>query len=208
MGDKPIFKETKGGRWPRRILLLVLLLAVLWVAGLLRFVAAMPDSVAQPEGRSDAIVVLTGGSERLQEGIRLLADGKAQKLLVSGVYRGVDVRALLRLSQDAPEELTCCIAIGYEADDTRGNASETAAWMAKENFTSLRLVTAGYHMPRSLLLFHAAMPDVEIIAHPVFPQSFHQKNWYLWPGSSWLVISEYSKYLVALAQTWWEEISA
>ena len=58
MGDKPIFKETKGGRWPRRILLLVLLLAVLWVAGLLRFVAAMPDSVAQPEGRSDAIVVL------------------------------------------------------------------------------------------------------------------------------------------------------
>ena len=89
----------------------------------------MPDSVAQPEGRSDAIVVLTGGSERLQEGIRLLADGKAQKLLVSGVYRGVDVRALLRLSQDAPEELTCCIAIGYEADDTRGNASETAAWI-------------------------------------------------------------------------------
>ncbi|WP_455374014.1 YdcF family protein [Limibacillus halophilus] len=200
MGEKPIFKERR--RWPRRLVLLLLLLALLWVAGLFRFVSAMPDSVATPESQTDAIVVLTGGSDRLQEGIRLLAEGRAAKLLVSGVYRGVDVRALLRLSQDAPDELTCCIAIGYEADNTLGNARETAAWMAEEGFSSLRLVTAAYHMPRSLLLFREAMPEAEILPHPVFPEGFHQQNWYFWPGSSALVISEYSKYIVAQLQVW------
>lgn len=202
-GDKPIFKETRKRRWPRRLLLLLVLLLGLWLAGLFLFVASMPETVAEPERESDAIVVLTGGSERLSEGFRLLAEGRAEKLLVSGVYRGVDVRALLRLSQDAPEELACCIAVGYEADDTEGNASETAAWMAEEGFSSLRLVTAAYHMPRSLLLFHAAMPQVEILPHPVFPQGFRQRNWYLWPGSSALIVTEYSKYLVAQARVSW-----
>lgn len=204
MGDKPLFKEKR--RWPRRLGLLLLLLAILWLAGLFRFVAAMPEAVNEPEQRTDAIVVLTGGSDRLQEGIRLLAEGSAAKLLVSGVYRGVDVRALLLLSQDAPDELTCCIAIGYEADNTLGNARETAAWMAEEGFSSLRLVTAAYHMPRSLLLFHEAMPEVEILPHPVFPDGFHQQDWYLWPGSSALIVSEYTKYLVALLQVWWREV--
>jgi uncharacterized SAM-binding protein YcdF (DUF218 family) len=204
MGDKPLFKEKR--RWPRRLGLLLLLLALLWLAGLFRFVAAMPEAVSEPERRTDAIVVLTGGSDRLQEGIRLLAEGSAAKLLVSGVYRGVDVRALLLLSQDAPDELTCCIAIGYEADNTLGNARETAAWMGEEGFASLRLVTAAYHMPRSLLLFHEAMPEAEILSHPVFPDGFHQQDWYLWPGSSALIVSEYTKYLVALLQVWWREV--
>ena len=202
-GDKPIFKESRRWRWPQRLLLSLVLLLGFWLTGLFLFVSSMPDSVENPEKTSDAIVVLTGGSERLQEGFRLLAKGQAEKLLVSGVYRGVDVRALLRLSQDAPEELACCIAVGYEADDTEGNAEETAAWMTQEGFSSLRLVTAAYHMPRSLLLFRAAMPEVELLPHPVFPQGFRQRNWYLWPGSSTLIVTEYSKYLVARARVFW-----
>ncbi len=206
-GDKPIFKESNRGRWPRRVLLLLLAAVAAWGAGLFLFAQSMPKAESQDMRRSDAIVVLTGGSERLQEGFRLLAEGRADKLLVSGVYRGVDVRALLRLSQDAPEELACCIAVGYEADDTEGNAGETAAWMAEEGFSSLRLVTAAYHMPRSLLLFRAALPGAEIIPHPVFPQGFRQENWYLWPGSSALIVTEYSKYLVARLKLLWRGLT-
>ena len=189
------------------MLALALLAAFAWVGSLILFVGAMPERVGDPERKTDAIVVLTGGSERLQEGIRLLAEGKARKLLVSGVYRGVDVRALLRLSQDAPEELSCCIAVGYEADDTIGNAAETAAWMEAEGFTSLRLVTAAYHMPRSLLLFRQSMPGMEILPHPVFPAGFHQEDWYLWPGSSALIVSEYSKYLAARLLVFWRGLT-
>jgi uncharacterized SAM-binding protein YcdF (DUF218 family) len=172
-------------------------LVVLWCAGLFYFASLMPESVDEPRARTDAIVVLTGGSGRLRQGLQLLADKRARKLFVSGVYHGVDVAELLQVSQHSPEELECCVFIGYEADNTRGNAAETAAWIRDQKFLSLRLVTATYHMPRSLLEFRRAMPTVEIIAHPVFPETFKRADWWFWPGSASLVISEYVKYMIA-----------
>ncbi len=192
------FRPTRH-RLAKRLGLLLFPLLAAWIAGLIWFAAQIPDNEETSTTANDAIVVLTGGSERLGEGVRLLAEGQGKKLFVSGVYRGVDVRALLRLSQDAPEELACCITLGYEADDTRGNARETAAWIAEEGYSSLRLVTAAYHMPRSLLLFRRAMPDVAILPHPVFPEGFRREDWWLRPRSAWLLINEYSKFLVAVA---------
>ena len=75
----------------------------------------------------------------------------AQKLFVSGVHRGVDVAELMRVSLQSPARADCCIVWGYEADNTAGNAYETAEWVAREGYSSIRLVTAAYHMPRSLL---------------------------------------------------------
>ncbi len=189
-----IFKRPLGGR---RLLTLVLLLAVLWFGGLAWFSRSLPDRVADAESSSDAIVVLTGGSGRLDAGLALLRSGLGQKLFVSGVYRGVDVRQLLALSQDSPANLACCIALGYEADNTRGNAIETAAWMKTQGYQSLRLVTAAYHMPRSLWEFSRRMPEITVVAHPVFPDSYRQADWWRWPGSARLIISEYHKYLAA-----------
>jgi uncharacterized SAM-binding protein YcdF (DUF218 family) len=171
--------------------------AVLWCVGLLFFASLMPVAVDEPTARTGAIVVLTGGSGRLRQGLQLLADQRARKLFVSGVYRGIDVAELLQVSQHSPEELECCVFIGYEADDTRGNAGETAAWIRDQKLLSLRLVTATYHMPRSMLEFRRAMPTIEIIPHPVFPETFKRADWWLWPGSASLVISEYVKYLIA-----------
>ena len=170
----------------------------LWVAGLFWFVAKVPHAGPVTSERTDAIVVLTGGSERLDTGLRLLAEGAAGKVFVSGVARGVDMATLLRVARRHPEELVCCIAIGYQADNTAGNARETAAWMGKQGYTSLRLVTAGYHMPRSLLEFRRAMTKMVIVPHPVFPPQFKRSQWWLWPGTASLLISEYSKYLLAL----------
>lgn len=181
-----------------RIAVLAVVCLVLWAIGLFWFAAMLPTSVANTAQATDAIVVLTGGSGRVRQGLELLAEKRAQKLFVSGVYRGVDVEELLRVSRQSPEELACCVALGYQADNTRGNAVETAAWMRAEDLTSLRLVTAAYHMPRSLLEFRRAMPGIEIVPHPVFPEHFKQNDWWRWPGSATLVVSEYSKYLVAL----------
>ena len=108
------------------------------------------------------------------------------------------MRQLLDLSQHSPEDLSCCVVLGYEADNTRGNAVETAAWMKEQGYGSLRLVTATYHMPRSLLEFRRFMPETEIVPHPVFPEHFKSDDWWMWPGSSSLLVTEYSKYLVAL----------
>ncbi len=178
---------------------MVLAIIAGWTAALVWFAENIPRRVENPSSPTDAVVVLTGGSDRLRAGFELLARKQAKKLFVSGVYRGVDVTELLRMSRQAPKELECCVALGYTADDTAGNADETAQWMAKENYRSLRLVTASYHMRRSLLEFRRAMPAITVIPHPVFPKNFKGEDWWLWPGTTSLILREHFKYLVALA---------
>ena len=177
----------------------VALLAILWLGGLFWFASVIPTAIAEPERATDAIVVLTGGSGRLKAGFDLLAQGKGKKLFVSGVYHGVEVDELLRLARVAPKPLECCVALGYAADSTYGNAVETARWMAAEGYKSLRLVTSAYHMPRSLLEFRRAMPGIEIVPNPVFAERVKHR-WWLWPGTGNLVIGEYDKYLFALVR--------
>jgi uncharacterized SAM-binding protein YcdF (DUF218 family) len=172
--------------------------AALYFGGLAWFAQTIPRTAADETLATDAIVVLTGGPARLREGLRLLAEGKGKKLLVSGVYRGVDVQELLRVARQEPEAVECCVELGYAADSTFGNAAETAAWMAREGYSSLRLVTANYHIRRSLLEFRRAMPDIAIVLHPVFPDAFRIDAWWRWPGTYALVQAEYHKYVVAL----------
>ncbi len=177
-------------------------LAAAWLAGLVWFAAAVPVRVAHTGTRTDSIVVLTGGSERIATGLELLAEGRAGTLFVSGVHRGVDVGEMLRRGHLGHPELAGAIVLGYAADDTVGNAAETAAWVASRHLHSLRLVTAAYHMRRSLWEFHQAMPDVTIIPHPVFPDAVKCRDWWRWPGTAALLATEYSKYLAAVVRHW------
>ena len=189
--------QRTGPRWIRRLVILAVIAALAWLGGLIWYAGRIPLPGPAPAGDTEAIVVLTGGSSRLGEGLRLLAEDRALKLFVSGVYRGVDVRMLLQMAARKPDNVECCITLGYAADNTAGNAQETAAWMAQQGYRSLRLVTASYHMPRSLLEFRRAMPDFDIVAHPVYPERFRHADWWRWPGSTGLVISEFNKYLAA-----------
>ena len=115
-----------------------------------------------------------------------------------------DLDELLRVSGNASDEAanwaSCCVVLGHEADNTLGNAQETARWMHSQGFRSLRLVTAWYHMPRSLLEFGRAMPEIDIVAHPVFPEQVKSEHWWAWRGTAMLLISEYAKYLAALGR--------
>lgn len=190
-------------RGTRRIVAVPLVLLILWVCGLIWYAEDIPRGVADAATPTDAVVVLTGGSGRLDVGFNLLAEGRAKKLFISGVAREVNIDELIRLYGQATDKgnadnLRCCIAIGHTAGDTIGNARETAQWMAQEQFSSLRLVTASYHMRRSLLEFHRAMPNTTMIAHPVFPQGFRAGEWWRWPGTLNLLISEYTKFLAAV----------
>ena len=146
--------------------------------------------------KTSAIVVLTGGSGRVNEGLALLDKDLAVKLFVSGVYRGLDVRKLLQLARRNPTDLESRIGIG-NAVDTIENASETASWSSRNHISSLRLVTAAYHMPRSMLEFRHAMPGMRIVPNPVFPDHVKQDEWWAWPGTTALFISEYNKFLMA-----------
>ena len=118
---------------------------------------------------------------------------------MSGVNQQVDLDKLLRVSGNA-DWASCCTALGHDADNTVGNARETARWMRQQGFRSLRLVTAWYHMPRSLLELERAMPEIEIIPHPVFAHHVDPERWWSWHGAPLLVFGEYDKFLASWAR--------
>lgn len=193
-------RRAGATRLLRNLVRLALVFILVWLIGLWRFVASIPSEVTSPDRTTDAIVVLTGGSLRVEGGLRLLAEGKAKKLFISGVYRGVDVNDLLHVSRQSPDSVACCVVLGHEADNTLGNARETAQWMESEGYHSLRLVTASYHMPRSMLEFTRAMPGIEIVPNPVFPEFLQEAPWWRSRRSALLIASEYSKYLAAMVR--------
>jgi uncharacterized SAM-binding protein YcdF (DUF218 family) len=178
-------------------MILAVVLGTVWFGGLFWFATQVPSGGQPSTAKTDAIVVLTGGTGRLDMGLQLLEQELATQLFVSGVARGVDVATLLRVAQRAPKELECCISVGYRADDTAGNAIETADWVNKKGVKSIRLVTANYHMPRSLIEFRNAMPSINIVPHPVYPPQFKRDRWWLWPGTTTLLASEFNKYIIA-----------
>jgi uncharacterized SAM-binding protein YcdF (DUF218 family) len=170
-----------------------------WVTGLAWFAWSASLPAHDGETQTDAVVVLTGGSLRVGRGVEILAAGKAQKLFVSGVHHGVDADDMLRLVPGAPAWLACCIELGHDADNTEGNARETAAWLRQEGYHSLRLVTANYHMRRALLeLTHALPPGIRIVADPVFPEGARPGDLWSLHGTARLILVEYVKYLGAL----------
>ncbi|MBM3571859.1 MAG: YdcF family protein [Alphaproteobacteria bacterium] len=182
----------------RRSGLAALVIAIAWIGGFFWYAAGIslrPDD-ATPE--TDAIIVLTGGSRRVETGLQLLAERRAALLFVSGVNRGVERADILRIMPGLPAEMVDRIALGYGATDTVGNSIESAHWMRQQGLRSLRLVTANFHMRRSLLEFRHALPEAELVPHPVFPENFKGDDWWRYPGSAALIASEYCKYLAAL----------
>ena len=194
------FKRTKTSRNNRRGQLMIftgVLVIVVWIMGLIWFVDEVPTNRTEDLTRTDAIIVLTGGTGRLEAGLQLLSEGYAKLLFISGVARGIDVQALLKLVSRNRNDFECCIVVGYRADNTAGNAVETTKWIVENKFDSLRLVTASYHMPRSLFEFRRKMPNIKIVPHPVFPPQFKRQSWWRWPGSAQLLASEFNKYLLS-----------
>ncbi|WP_193172145.1 YdcF family protein [Nisaea nitritireducens] len=188
--------------WLVGILSVAVVAGGLWVGGFFWFLAAMPSDAPRAAPEADAIVVLTGGSRRIPVAVSLLLEGHAKELLVTGVNDIVspsEFRAAMAESGVAvdAETMACCVALGYGAHDTIGNAEEAAGWMDAGGYRSMILVTSNYHMARSRIEFRAAMPDIEISEYPVRPADPGLAEWWKSPQSRFLILSEYVKYQAA-----------
>ena len=183
---------------PTQIFLSCVFIFALWLAGLQWFTRHVDEAaIGNSHPPADAIVVLTGGSNRLQTGFDLLEKNLGKKLFISGVYRGVEVRELINLwKTEGHDTLQDNIVLGFDADDTIGNARETADWLTKEGYASFYLVTANYHLKRALLEFQIIAPKLKIVAYPVTPEGLDMGNWWRNEAHRSLIIKEYMKYLV------------
>lgn len=167
-------------------------------AGFARQVAsAEKTDVPHAEG----IVALTGGSDRIADAVDLVASGHAEHLLISGVNLATSREEIARVTPHFRELLDCCIDLGYDAQNTIGNASETRRWARDRGINhSLIVVTSNYHMPRALLELGQALPGVTLVPHPVVSERLRGKIWSD-PQLTRLVVVEFLKYVAALART-------
>jgi uncharacterized SAM-binding protein YcdF (DUF218 family) len=124
------------------------LLFLAWAIGFLWFVVALPRP-AEDAVKTDAVIVPTGGAGRIPRGLEVLQQGLARKMLVSGVDPEVRPQEFAAEFGVTPQEMDCCITLGFAAVDTRSNAAETAKWVAQNEVRSLRLVTTDWHMRRA-----------------------------------------------------------
>lgn len=181
-------------RWARRLAALAGLAALAWTAGFAWFVA-QADHAAPLPARADGIVALTGGAERVETALRLLAEGRAARLLISGVGGAAEFGALAQRAR-VDARLAPLVTLGRAAASTRGNAAEAAEWVETNRAGSLIVVTAGYHMRRALAELSRALPGVVLYPAPVHPIN--------WRGGGIaanlrLLAGEYTKFLAAEA---------
>jgi uncharacterized SAM-binding protein YcdF (DUF218 family) len=168
-------------------------LAVLWAIGFGWFAASVVTMTPQnPNEKTDAIIVLTGGDKRIVTGLDLLSTGMADKVFISGVHGAVSLPDITAKWGGDPSLITCCVTLGYQASTTSTNATESAQWIADQKISSIRLVTSNYHMLRSSLLFHQVLPLIKILHHPVSPDHFDPAQRQFWL----LTFEEYNKLLL------------
>ncbi|HAF41721.1 MAG TPA: hypothetical protein DCG90_08145 [Sphingobium sp.] len=155
-----------------------------WMLGFAWFAIFLPQPL---DGRqTDAIVVLTGGAGRIDRGIALLEDGAAKRMLISGVDRSVRPVELAAQYQTPEQLFACCITLGREAIDTRSNAIETARWLERRDYKTVRLITTDWHMRRSALELRQALPGRVSIVYDAVPSR----------PSLTVLLREYNKYLL------------
>jgi len=175
---------------------------VLLIIGFIVFANGIEHEQAVPQRPADGIAVLTGGVARIDAAMKLLAAGKAKRVLITGVNRTVTMEELKDLASQGDQLFTCCVDIDKEARNTIDNATETSEWVALHRYGSIIVVTSNYHMPRALAELARVMPGVRLVPYSVVDNNVHLDHWWTYPGTTKLLLSEYLKYLPALGRLW------
>jgi len=178
-------------------LVLSVLAGLALALGYVRFASGIVGSEPVAVPRTDAIVVVTGGSQRIGDAISLLGAERGSRLLISGVNEKTGREELAKLNPSARELLACCVDLDYRARNTIGNAIETRRWQRKHGFRSLLVVTSNYHMPRTIAEFAHAMPGIRLVPHPVVTDQIDTGTWWNRWSTVKVLVPEYGKYIAS-----------
>ncbi|MEO0400088.1 MAG: YdcF family protein [Pseudomonadota bacterium] len=172
--------------------------AAAWAAGLAAFAAAIGKPAAPLAAPVDAVVVFTGGEERVTSGLALLNEGVGDRLLISGVHPETRREHIAAMWPGNIDRFECCVDLGLEARTTQGNAAELQDWTNTYGFQSVLLVTSDYHMPRAMLEAKRRAPKLTIAPYPVAVEAGNTNR----PLKRFRrLAAEYTKYLLVRADT-------
>src|SRR5262245_54899199 len=105
----------------------MILFVVTWLIGFGLFLLNLPKNTCINQS-VDAVVILTGGQNRIEEGLKLFSQTRAKKILISGVGDRVikknflELLAKYHISQNQ-------VILGKLAKDTIGNAMESRIFL-------------------------------------------------------------------------------
>ena len=125
------------------------LIALVYALGFILFAVTLGKPAPADAQPTEAAVVLTGGSNRIEHAIAVLKDHQAGRLLVSGADPSVTKADIARRVGGSRALLRCCVDLGSESVDTRSNAEEAGRWLAAHQFKSVWLITSDWHMRRA-----------------------------------------------------------
>ena len=161
------------------------LLLILYALGFLLFGVTLAAPAPDDSKPTDAIVVITGGTGRIERAVEVLADRKGQRLLIAGADPAVTKDDLVRRLKGRRKLLQCCVDLGSESVDTRSNAEEARRWLDKNKYRSARLITSDWHMRRAAYEFDRQLDGKVMIvedavkSEPNFMTLFAEYNKYL-----------------------------
>lgn len=145
---------------------------------------------------ADGIVVWTGkGGGRLEAGAYLLQSQRGERLLISGVHESNGLEQISELAGLSTTMADCCLDLDYAAEDTVGNARETASWAQALDYDHIILVTSAYHMPRAEVEIAATTGRIRITPYPV--ERADSRKWYKSADRTKRLLQEYSKLLLS-----------
>lgn len=149
-------------------------------------------SYRQTTQKADAIVVLTGGKGRVEEGIRLFRDRRAEFLIFVGVDPSVRKSDLYRPRPgDPPADK---VILEKSSRNTLENSIFGRDVIVRRGVHSVLLITSRYHLKRASILFRNALPkDITIIPYPVDSVNL-KESWWNHGGSFQLLFREFYKY--------------
>ncbi len=116
---------------------------------------------------ADCAVVLTGGANRIREGIDLLAQRAIQKLIISGVHPKAGLRDIFPLLPFYGSVNEQDIVLEKRSTTTYGNAQQTLPLVEALRCRDLVLITSHVHMYRAFNTFRGNFP-VQI---PILPRA-------------------------------------
>ena len=171
---------------------IISLLVLLYLIGFVLFAFTLGKPATASAKATDAAIVLTGGSGRIEHALDVIRQGKAKRLLVAGADPAVRKRDLAARIPGSGKLLQCCVDLGSESVDTRSNAEEAGRWLAKHRFRSIRLITSDWHMRRARYEFHKGLgAKYELITDAVRTEP-----------SFLTLFGEYNKYVLRRIAVW------
>ena len=168
------------------------LLALIYALGFVFFALTLGAPARDDARPTDAAIVLTGASGRIEHAVDVLRAGKARRLLVAGADPLVTKADIARRIKGSTALVKCCLDLGSESVDTRSNAEEAGRWLAQHRFRSVRLITSDWHMRRARYEFHKVLGRrYEIVTDAVRTEP-----------SFLTLFGEYNKYVLRRLAVW------